>query len=468
MARLVIVSNRITSPRDRGARAGGLAVGLRDALQRRGGLWFGWSGDLTETPSATPRIQEAGNILFATIDLTPTDHDDYYVHYANGTLWPLCHYRLGLIEFSRSAYEGYLRVNRLFAERLAPLLRPDDLIWVHDYHFFPLASALRALGIKNRMGFFLHIPLPAPEILTALPRHRRLVADLCAYDLVGFQTNDDLDAFRRYLQREGVGAMEVDGSFEGFGRRGMAGTFPIGIDTENFVALAAAAVGSPQTKRLLDSLAGRRLVIGVDRLDYSKGIPQRMELFQTALEVHPEHRGRVTYMQIAPISRGEVEQYQSLRRTLEGWVGRINGQFGEFDWAPVRYLNKAFPRQALAGFYRAAAVGLVTPLRDGMNLVAKEYVAAQNPEDPGVLVLSRFAGAARSLPQALIVNPFDVEEIGDAIHLALTMPLEERRARWEEMMAELRRNTIQHWGESFVDRLAAPDSVTPDGNSHAA
>ncbi|BBK32289.1 trehalose 6-phosphate synthase [Stella humosa] len=457
MARLVIVSNRTASPRDRGTRAGGLAVGLREALQKEGGLWFGWSGELSEA-AAEPKIHEAGNILFATIPLTAADHDDFYVHYANGTLWPLCHYRLGLIEFSRSAYEGYLRVNRLFAERLAPLLRPDDIIWIHDYHFIPLASALRALGVANRIGFFLHIPLPAPEVLTALPRHRRLVADLCAYDLVGFQTADDLRAFSSYLEEERVGAMDRDGAFQAFGRHGMAAAFPIGIDTQAFVDLAQAAVDSPQTRRLADSLGGRRLVIGVDRLDYSKGIPQRMESFQAALESHPEHRGRVTYMQIAPISRGEVEQYRALRRELEGWVGRINGRFGEFDWAPVRYLNKAFPRQSLAGFYRAAAVGLVTPLRDGMNLVAKEYVAAQDPENPGVLVLSRFAGAARSLPQALIVNPFDVEEIGDAIHLALTMPLEERRARWAGMMAELRTNTIQSWCQAFVSRLNAIDT----------
>ena len=458
MARLVIVSNRTAAPRDRGARAGGLAVGLREALQKRGGLWFGWSGELREGDAGEPKIQEAGNILFATIPLTPADHDEFYVHYANGTLWPLCHYRLGLIEFRRSAYEGYLRVNRLFAEKLAPLLRPDDLIWIHDYHFFPLASALRALGVTNRMGFFLHIPLPAPEVLTALPRHRRLIADLCAYDLVGFQTADDLQSFTSYIERETAGTLDPHGSFQAFGRCGEAGAFPIGIDTATFSELSELAADSTQTRRLHDSLAGRRLVIGVDRLDYSKGIPQRMEAFQTMLEAYPEHRGRVTYMQIAPISRGEVEEYQSLRRDLEGWVGRINGRFGEYDWAPVRYLNKAFPRQALAGFFRQAAVGLVTPLRDGMNLVAKEYVAAQDPDDPGVLVLSRFAGAARAMPQALIVNPFDVEEIGDAVHLALTMPLAERRVRWNEMMAELRRNTIQSWCESFVERLAGVDT----------
>ena len=457
MARLVVVSNRTAAPRDRGARAGGLAVGLREALARSGGVWFGWSGDVAAENPPAPRIQEAGNILFATIPLTRADHDDFYLHYANGTLWPLCHYRLGLVEFSRSAYEGYLRVNRLFASRLAPLLRPDDLIWVHDYHFFPLAAALRDLGVNNRIGFFLHIPLPAPEVLTALPRHRRLIQNLCCYDLVGFQTEDDVRAFASYLEREDVGRVDPDGSFEAGERRGEVGAFPIGIDTQAFVELAETGVSSPQTQRLRESLGGRRFIIGVDRLDYSKGIPQRMEAFQTLLESRPEHRGAVTYMQIAPISRGEVEEYQALRRDIEGWVGRINGEFGEFDWSPVRYLNKAFPRQSLAGFFREAAVGLVTPHRDGMNLVAKEYVAAQNPDDPGVLVLSRFAGASHALRQALIVNPFDVEEMADAIHMALTMPLAERQARWIKMMAELREHTIQSWCESFVTRLAGSE-----------
>ncbi|MCC7273371.1 MAG: trehalose-6-phosphate synthase, partial [Alphaproteobacteria bacterium] len=308
----MIVSNRTASPRDRSARAGGLAVGLREALQREGGLWFGWSGELTDLPAVEPKVQDVGNIRFATIDLTPEDHADHYARYANATLWPLCHYRLGLIDFSRSAFEGYLRVNRLFAERLRPLLRPDDIIWVHDYHFFTLAASLRALGVGNPIGFFLHIPFPAPEVLTALPRHRRLIGDLCACDVIGFQTDQDLLAFHNYIRREAGGTVADDGTFEAFGRRAFAGSFPIGIDTDGFARMAQASVVSQQTSRLRDSLGDRRLIIGVDRLDYSKGLPQRLDAFQGTLEAHSEHRGRVTYLQIAPISRGEVEQYRTL------------------------------------------------------------------------------------------------------------------------------------------------------------
>ncbi|MGE0717949.1 MAG: trehalose-6-phosphate synthase [Alphaproteobacteria bacterium] len=460
MARLVIVSNRTAAPRERGAKAGGLEVGLREALSREGGLWFGWSGELAEEPSPAPKLQQVGNVCFATIDLTPQDHADHYARYANAALWPLCHYRLGLIDFSRSSFEGYLRVNRLFAERLAPLLRPDDIVWVHDYHFFTVAASLRALGVRNPLGFFLHIPFPAPEVLTALPRHRRLIGDLCEFDLIGFQTDRDTLAFRSYIEREAGGTVAADGTFAAFGRRGRVGDFPIGIDTAGFVRMAEAAATSVQTRRLRESLGDRRLVIGVDRLDYSKGLPQRLEAYHTMLERYGEHRGRTTYMQIAPISRGEVEEYRNLRRELEGAVGRINGRFAEFDWSPVRYLNKAFPRQALAGFYRSAAVGLVTPLRDGMNLVAKEYVAAQNPADPGVLVLSRFAGASRALPQALTVNPYDTEEIADAMHVALTMSLEDRRGRWEGMMEELRHNTVRRWCDSFVQSLSAAGAIS--------
>ena len=455
MARLVIVSNRTAAPRDRNARAGGLAVALREALQRRGGVWFGWSGDVSDAPSDQAKVQDVGNIRFATMDLLPDDHDAFYNQFANGTLWPLCHYRLGLFEFRRVGFEGYLRVNRLFAERLAPLLRPDDIIWVHDYHFFSLGAELRDLGVRNPIGFFLHIPFPAPEVLTVLPRHRRLLSNICAYDLVGLQTDLDVLAFRNMLVREVGGTVDDDGRFHAFGQRGTVAAFPVGIDTDGFARLAEAGVGGLDASRLRDSLAGRKMVIGVDRLDYSKGLPQRLEAFEMMLQTHEQHRRKVTFMQIAPISRGEVEQYRTLRRDLEGRVGHINGRFAEFDWAPVRYLNKAFPRQTLAGFYRAAAVGLVTPLRDGMNLVAKEYVAAQNGDDPGVLVLSRFAGAARELPQALIVNPFDVEEVADAIDQALVMPQHERQARWSEMMVALRARTSRRWCDDFLDRLGA-------------
>jgi len=462
LARLVIVSNRVSMPRERLSRAGGLAVALREALagQKDGGLWFGWSGETAEQPSPTPRRASLGRIDFAVLDLSPAEHQGFYTEFANSILWPLFHYRLGLIDFHRAAWDSYLAVNERFAEQLALLLRPDDIVWVHDYHFIPLAAALRRRGVHNRIGFFLHIPFPAHEVLAALPGHRQLVADLCAYDLVGFQTPGHVRALTEYILHEVGGQVQHrddDGmvQIDAFDRSLRLAAFPISIDTDGFARMAGQEAGGADSLRLRDSLAGRSLVIGVDRLDYSKGIPQRFEAFQILLGARPEHRGHVTFMQIAPISRGEVSQYRQLRNQLDGLTGRINGRYAEFDWVPVRYLNKAFSRQQLAGFYRVARVGLVTPLRDGMNLVAKEYVAAQDPEDPGVLVLSRFAGAAAEMSGAVIVNPYDSEGLADGLDRALTMPLEERRRRWQANMAVLRANTITHWRERFLAVLAA-------------
>lgn len=460
LARLVVVSNRVAMPRERLSRAGGLAVALREALQAQGGLWFGWSGEVSEQAAAEPRHARQGRVDYAVLDLTPDEHRQFYLEFANATLWPLCHYRLGLINFNRASWEGYLAVNARFADAMVSLLKPDDVIWVHDYHFIPLAAELRRRGVQNRIGFFLHIPFPAPEVLAALPGHERLVRDLCAYDLVGFQTLGDVRSLSEYILHEAGGTVSgdldgADGRITAYGRSLRVGAFPIGIDTEDFVHMAATGASSTETQRLSESLVGRNLVIGVDRLDYSKGIPQRFEAFHHLLGSKPEHRGKVTFMQIAPISRGEVAQYRKLRNELDGLTGRINGKFAEFDWVPVRYLNKAFTRETLAGFYRHARVGFVTPLRDGMNLVAKEYVASQDPGDPGVLVLSRFAGAAREMQGALIVNPYDTEALAEALDRALTMPQDERRSRWEAMMAVLRANTITHWRENFLARLKA-------------
>ncbi|HUL06464.1 MAG TPA: alpha,alpha-trehalose-phosphate synthase (UDP-forming) [Candidatus Acidoferrum sp.] len=453
MARLVVVSNRIALPRERGGAAGGLAVAMRDALRRGGGLWFGWSGELNDEAPTTPQIVTAGKVVYATMDLSHADHRAYYLGYANSVLWPLFHYRLGLFEFRRDTFEGYLRVNAAFAAALAPLLQADDLIWVHDYHLIPLAAELRKRGVQNRIGFFLHIPFPTTEVLTALPGHERLVEALCAYDLIGFQTANDLRAFADYIVNEARGEMTPNGAFTGFGRHGRAGAFPISIDTDGFARTAEHAADAPDMQRMRESLVGRALIIGVDRLDYSKGLPHRFEAFDQLMERWREHRSRVTLMQVAPPTRGQVAQYRALRRELEGLAGHVNGKYAEFDWVPIRYLNKTFSRNALAGFYRMARIGLVTPLRDGMNLVAKEYVAAQDGNDPGVLVLSRFAGAAREMDGALIVNPFDVEAMAEALHRALAMPLDERQKRWREMMEILRRNNIGKWREDFLRAL---------------
>jgi trehalose 6-phosphate synthase len=455
LARLVIVSNRVAMPRESASRAGGLAVALREAMSERGGLWFGWNGEVADGAAGDLQIEGTRKITYATTDLSREDYEAFYVGYANGALWPICHYRPGFVDARRTALEGYLRVNHQFAKQLAPLLQPDDLIWVHDYHFIPMAACLRALNVRNPIGFFMHIPFPVPEMLTTLPGHDKLIADLCAYDLVGLQTPHDVQSLVRYLTEEAGGMAGDDGTVQAGGRTVRIHAFPIGIDTDKFAKLAEKAEKKPEAQRLRESLGQRQLVIGVDRLDYSKGLTQRFRAFETLLERWPSDRGRVTFLQIAPISRADVARYRELRRELEGMAGRINGRYAEFDWTPVRYLNKPFPRQTLAGFYRTSRVGFVTPVRDGMNLVAKEYVAAQDPEDPGVLVLSRFAGAAEELKSALIVNPFDIDGTADVLYRALAMPLPERCERWSAMMQTLRSNSIVTWRRNYLQALEA-------------
>ncbi|MEX2647950.1 MAG: trehalose-6-phosphate synthase [Alphaproteobacteria bacterium] len=451
----MIVSNRVAMPRGQTAQAGGVAIALREALQRHGGLWFGWSGEVADDARFEPRVVKSGAISYATVDLTPKDHADYYIGYANGTLWPLFHYRLGRAEFRPETYEGYRRVNRAMAQALKPLLRSDDDVWVHDYHFLFLAEELRRIGVGNRIGQFLHTPFPPPEILTMAPHHADLVRGLFASDLLGLQTPADVRSFRRYITDELGGVMGPGGNCVAFERRVKVAAHPVGIDTASFVAMAKKSRGGPEVVRLRGSLGERSLILGVDRLDYSKGLFEKIAAFGALLESHPEHRAKITFMQIAPVSRGEVAQYRALRREIDAAAGRVNGKFGEVGWVPVHYLNRSLPRTTLAGLYRMARVGFVTPLRDGMNLVAKEYVAAQDPADPGVLVLSRFAGASRELTGAIIVNPHDIDAVGNALHDALSMPIVDRRERWRAMLARLEANTVDVWRERYLDDLSA-------------
>jgi trehalose 6-phosphate synthase len=435
----VIVSNRVAIPdKNVTARAGGLEVAVRAALKQKSGVWFGWSGKIaTHTEIATQKVVR-DEITYITLDLSKADHREYYNGFANRVLWPILHYRVDLAEFSRRDLSGYLRVN--------------DLVWVHDYHLIPLAKALRERGHRNRIGFFLHIPCPPPEILTALPHHERLIPSLCEYDLVGFQTGDDAFNFSRYLTRE-CGLHSRDFNFAVADRTVRIGAFPVGIETAAFADLASRSVGLTFVKRVIKSLGGRALIIGVDRLDYSKGIPHRLSAFERFLQMQPDWRGKVTYLQIAPKSRIDIPEYGDIGREIGSAAGRINGAYGEADWTPIRYINRAYGHSTLAGLYRAARVGLVTPLRDGMNLVAKEYVASQNPDDPGVLILSRFAGAAQECKAALLVNPYDTDSVAAAIGQALAMPLPERRDRHNAMFRVLSHNDIQRWAGSFLAEL---------------
>jgi trehalose 6-phosphate synthase len=456
--RLVVVSNRVTPTAGARPDSGGLAVAIRAALQESGGIWFGWSGEVADEPSTAPEIAFEGPLTFATLDLSRKDFNEYYIGYANRVLWPLFHCRSSLVEFSRRYLAGYLRVNRLFAQSLAPMLSPDDLIWIHDYHLIPLAEELRKQDCTQPIGFFLHTPFPAAELLRVLPNHPNLVKALFAYDLIGFQTQSDLDGFRDYVLRWAGGEEIGRGVLQAFGRIVRAQVFPIGIDVATVSGQAAAADGSRHLRRLQRSLNNRALMIGVDRLDYSKGLTARFQAYSHLLETNPQVRGQTVLIQIAPPSRSEVPEYQDIRASLAAAAGQINSRYGEFDWTPLRYINKSFSHHILTGFFRASRIALVTPLRDGMNLVAKEYVASQPSEDPGVLILSCFAGAARELSEAVIVNPFDIEGIAEAILQGLRMPLGERKERWSAMMDVLERNDITAWRESFVDALSATDT----------
>jgi trehalose 6-phosphate synthase len=469
LARLIVVSNRVSVPNG-GARAGGLEVALRPALQRNGGVWFGWSGKVAADQLETRSVQHK-NVEYVVTDLSQGDYQEYYNGFANRVLWPILHYRLDLAEFARRDLSGYFRVNDHFATELDKIICEDDLIWVHDYHLIPLADALRRRGRANRIGFFLHVPMPAPEVVTSLPNHEQLIPKLLQYDVVGFQTDVDSGNFVRYviaenqdLRREML-VFETSGhhiTLKLNGRRTRIGSFPVGIEPKAFQRLARRNVQSALVKDLVTSLGGRALVIGVDRLDYSKGLTQRLEAFELFLDKNPGLQGKVTYLQISPKNRSEIPEYLELAQAVGSLAGRINGKYGEVSWTPIRYVNRVYSRAALAGLYRAARVGLVTPLRDGMNLVAKEYVAAQDPDDPGVLVLSRFAGAAVEGKRALLVNPYDAESVAAAITQALTMPLEERRERHAALLQANSEHNINKWQKDFLDALANDTSTEED------
>lgn len=455
MARLVVVSNRVGPLKDTG-RAGGLAVALVDALTETGGIWFGWSGDVSpEGTFSTLKKTRSKSVQMVQLDITQADYDGFYAGYANRTLWPVLHYRLDLADFNRRFEQTYRYVNERFAARLGPMLQSDDVIWVHDYHFLTFAADLRGMNVTNPLAFFLHIPFPAPEILAALPNAKLIIRAMLAYDLVGFQTERDADNFRRFAVEE-AGATDLGDHQVRFGDRVIrVRAYPIGIDADAFSKLAMSPDAQKHIKRLEKLMAGRQQIIGVDRIDYSKGLPERFLAYERLLKDYPENRGRLSLMQIAPPSRAELDAYIEIRRELEELSGRVNGRYAELDWTPIRFLTRSFPRRALAGIYRASRIGLVTPLRDGMNLVAKEYVAAQRAEDPGMLVLSRFAGAAEQMKEAVIVNPHSAEEVAAGLQTAITMPLDERRDRWQLMFDRLCQNDAVSWSRSVMEDVKA-------------
>ncbi len=456
MNRVIVVSNRVMLPAEKKPEAaGGLAVALLDTLQETSGLWFGWSGDVTLNKEIKTKVRKEKDITFATVDLLKKDYENYYNGYCNEVLWPIFHYRLDLVEYSKIKFENYKRVNNFFALNLKQLLRQEDLVWVHDYHFLLLARELRKLRCTQKIGFFLHIPWPSKETLTALPDHREIIDALLDFDLIGFQTKSHVLTFLDYIISELGGSVEPDGSIFALGKRSKVKHFPISIDTNKIIKLAEGTDNSAQVKRLIKSIKTDKLIIGVDRLDYTKGLENRFAAFNYLLTNHSEHTRSTTLLQIAPTSRGSVFQYREIRKKLELSAGKINSSFGDFDWTPIRYLNKGFQQKSLMGFFRNSRVGLVTPLMDGMNLVAKEYIASQRPNDPGVLILSRFAGAAEELTDALMVNPHDPEGVAGELDKALKMSKKERIQRWINLIDQLHSFNITVWRTRYIEALEA-------------
>jgi trehalose 6-phosphate synthase len=450
LPRVVLVSNRVVDL-SKAAQAGGVAVVLADILRERDGLWFGWSGKIEEPDPAAQKPQQKAvrgpaSSQMATLSLSQQEYDEYYLGYSNSVIWPVFHNRLDLAKFDAGFYQRYVDVNERFARELEPLLKPDDTIWIHDYHLIPLAEALRRRGVENPIGFFLHIPVPPAQTFLAIPEHEALAKSLSAYDLIGLQTRTDVANFIKFMEESVSGRIVQDGRIRVFDRLLTVKSFPVGIMPDDFADL-----GPAEPDR--EAEMGIMRAIGVDRLDYTKGLPQKFAAFGRFLEKYPAYRGKVILTQIAPPTRETVEAYTDIRTSLEGLSGKINGLYGELDWMPIHYIHRSAPRKRLTKIYRSSRIGLFTPLRDGMNLVAKEYIAAQDPEDPGVAILSRFAGAAEQLDDALIVNPYNLEEVADAVLRAIEMGKTERVARNERLLAKIKANDAATWTRSFLSTL---------------
>jgi trehalose 6-phosphate synthase/phosphatase len=471
-SRLVVASNRLPFSfcRSRaGWRAqpgsGGLVTALLPVLRNRGGTWIGWPGAAGRTADLAPALAAASaqaGYRLASVALTSEEVRDFYRGFANEVIWPLFHDLPSLCNFDPAYWRAYRKVNAKYARAVHARAKAGDFVWVHDYHLMMVGSELRALGTRARPAFFLHIPFPAPDIFMKLPWRAPLMDALLKFELLGFQTSRDLrnfaacaQALRRNVRAASRGMLLVGATQHGAAR---AGHFPISIDYNAFLRRASEADVAAKAQELHRLLPRRELVLGIDRLDYSKGIPLRLRAFQDLLERHPDMRGRVSLIQVVVPSREGIPDYDRMKTEIEQLVGRINGRFARpGGWVPVWYEYRSLTRVELLAYYRAADIALITPLKDGMNLVAKEYCTCSIEEDC-VLILSEFAGAAEELGAgALLVNPHDIEAVAEAIRTAHYMPRGERVARMRAMRRFIRQNDVFAWVDAFLRAAIARD-----------
>lgn len=471
--RLVVVSNRLPLAAKREGdewflrhSSGGLVTALEPVLRDRGGLWIGWAGAPLEGLEDVLTTATRGiGYDIRPVEIPEKDREPYYHGFSNEVLWPLFHDFPSFCRFTAKSWAAYRRVNRRFAEAVKSELRPGDFVWVHDYHLMLVGQELRALGVRAPLGFFLHIPFPSPDLFMRLPWRREVLQGLVQYDLLGFQRPRDV---RNFVANAAALAKGLTTWFDGSavtlgldGRAVRAAPFPASVDTKAIEARAASPGVEEKVRRIRRVPGEIAYVLGVDRADYTKGVPQKLEAFRRFLERHPEHHGRVSLMQILSPSREAIPRYLELRGQVERLVGEINGAFASLGWVPVHYIHRRFDYDELLAWYRVAKVALVTPLKDGMNLVAKEYCACQLDEGDGVLVLSEFAGAASQLREgALVVNPHDVDEVAGALQRALTMPEPEKRRRMRWLRDTIRAHDVHAWVDAFL-RAARPAPEPP-------
>jgi trehalose 6-phosphate synthase len=470
---LVVVSNRLPFTLERGEGggwrvepgSGGLVTALRPVLQNRGGRWIGWSGateeELPDAREALAGSRERFGYQLEPVVLSAEERDRFYLGFSNEVIWPLFHDLLSLCRFDPEYWTAYLSVNRKFAETAARAARPGDFVWVHDYHLMAMAGELRRLGVSSRVAFFLHIPFPPLDIFLKLPWRFPILRSLLEFDLIGFQTIRDrrnfLQCVRLLLPAAGISGKGAVVQVRLEARQIRVGTFPISIDARQFERRAREPDVVAKAVSLRADEPNRKIVLGVDRLDYTKGIPQKLEAFGRLLEQEPGMRGKTTLFQIVVPSREEIPGYREHRVAIERLVGRINGRFTSSGWVPIHYIYRSLEGPRLSAYYRAADVALVTPLKDGMNLVAKEYCASRVTRD-GVLVLSEFAGAAAELQKgALLVNPYDVEGVAATLARALRMPAQEQRGRMRALRRSIRDHDLYHWLDAFLKAAISRD-----------
>lgn len=471
--RLVVVSNRLpfVLSGSNGSRrllpgSGGLVSALAPVLRNRGGVWIGWPGstsdDETELEEVLAQASREAGYTLKPVALTESEKQDFYHGFSNEVIWPLFHDLHSHCNFEPRYWDAYCAVNRKFADAILRHSRTTDFVWVHDYHLLTVAQELRAARPTSKVGFFLHIPFPPLDIYLKLPWRFQVLHALLAYDLIGFQTARDRRNFMQCLRTlipEAVvfGKGQVLTARLPDGREVRLGAFPIGIDFGEYARRGASDEVAQRARQLHADLPDRQIILGVDRLDYTKGICERFEAFRNALVRFPDMRRRVTLVQVVVPSREDIPKYHALKMEMDRLVGEINGQFTCSGWVPIHYMFRSLDRIELLAYYRAAGIALVTPLKDGMNLVAKEYCAASIEED-SVLLLSEFAGAAAQLQKgALLVNPYNVEGAAEGLYRAFAMPAEERRARMRKLRRAVRDYDIFWWVDSFLRAVIAKD-----------